>query len=324
VPDRAASRGRIVLAFAAIYVLWGSTYLAIRFAVQTMPPFLMAGTRHLTAGLILYLWNRRVGARDASKPRARDWGVAAVIGGLMLFGGKGLVSWAEQRVPSGLAALIVASVPLWIALLEALQQRRAPRPAVIAGLMLGLVGLAVLVVPGRFGGNGHVDPLGAAALLLASLSWASGSLYSRVAKLPVATFVAIAMEMIAGGVILWSVGLAAGEGARLHLAAVSSRSLLALGYLVVFGSLAGFSAYMWLVTVTTPARVSTYAYVNPVVAVLLGWAIAGEAVTLRSGLAAAGIVAAVAIIIRYGGQRRAAVRPAAPVVELEMRAGRSS
>jgi len=324
VPDRAASRGRVVLAFAAIYVLWGSTYLAIRFAVQTMPPFLMAGTRHLTAGLILYLWNRRARARDASKPRARDWGVAAVIGGLMLLGGNGLVSWAEQRVPSGLAALIVASVPLWIAILEALQQRRAPRPAVIAGLLLGLAGLAVLVVPGRFGGNGHVDPLGAAALLLASLSWASGSLYSRVAKLPVATFVAIAMEMIAGGVILGTVGLASGEGARLHLAAVSGRSLLALGYLVVFGSLVGFSAYMWLLTVTTPARVSTYAYVNPVVAVLLGWAIAGEAVTLRSGLAAAGIVAAVAIIIRYGGQRRAAVRPAAPVVELAMRAGRSS
>jgi drug/metabolite transporter (DMT)-like permease len=325
VPEREAPAGRVVLAFAAIYVLWGSTYLGIKYAVETIPPFLMAGTRHLTAGLALYAWNR---ARGEPRPRARDWGVAAIIGALMLFGGNGLVSWAERRVPSGLAALIVASVPIWMTVLEALQKRRAPRAAVIAGLVVGLLALGFLVVPGRLSGGGHVDPLGAAALLTASLSWAAGSLYSRRAKLPVSTFLAIAMEMIAGGAVLWAVGLGVGEAGGLRLAAVSTKSLVALAYLVVFGSLAGFSAYMWLLKVTTPARVSTYAYVNPVVAVLLGWAVAGEAVTLRVGLAAAGIVGAVAIIIRFGGNRKEkkeVAREVAPAEEpARLRAGRSS
>jgi drug/metabolite transporter (DMT)-like permease len=295
-----SSSGRIVLAFAAIYLLWGSTYLGIRFAVETIPPFLMAGTRHLTAGLLLYFWLRWKGEK---RPRLRDWGVATVIGSLLLLGGNGLVSWAEQRVPSGLAALIVASVPIWMTVLEAAQRRRPPRAAVIGGLTLGLLSLGFLVAPGRLGGGGRVDTLGAIALLTAALSWAVGSLYSRVAKLPVSTFQAIAMEMIAGGVVLWSVGLLFGEGARLDLAAVSGRSLAALAYLIVFGSLAGFSAYMWLLKMTTPARVSTYAYVNPVVALLLGWGIGGEKIALRTGLAALGIVAAVAVIIRFGGKK---------------------
>jgi drug/metabolite transporter (DMT)-like permease len=323
VPEREAPPGRVLLAFAAIYVLWGSTYLAIRFAVETLPPFLMAGTRHLTAGLLLYSWNR---LRGEPRPKARDWGVAAVIGAFLLLGGNGLVSWAEQRVPSGLAALIVASVPLWITVLEAAQKRRAPRGAVIVGLLLGIASLAWLVVPGRFGGNGHVDPLGAGALLLAALCWAVGSLYSRVAKLSVSTFVAIAMEMIAGGLILWGAGLAAGEGARLHVSVISLRSVLALGYLIVFGSLAGFSAYMWLLRVTTPARVSTYAYVNPVVAMFFGWALAGEAVTVRTGLAALGVVGAVAIIIRYGGKREVSeiAREVEPSEPVRLRAGRAS
>jgi drug/metabolite transporter (DMT)-like permease len=323
VPEPEAPAGRVLLAFAAIYVLWGSTYLGIRYAVETLPPFLMAGTRHLTAGILLYVWNR---FRGEPRPRLRDWGVAAAIGALMLLGGNGLVSWAEQRVPSGLAALIVASVPLWITVLEAAQKRRAPRGAVIAGLLLGIASLAWLVVPGRFGGNGHVDPLGAGALLLAALCWAVGSLYSRVAKLLVSTFVAIAMEMIAGGLILWSAGFLVGEGARLHFGAVSARSLLALGYLIVFGSLAGFSAYMWLLRVTTPARVSTYAYVNPVVAVLVGWAVAGEALTLRTAIATLGIVGAVAIIIRFGGKERQEkiVRELEPEEPARLRAGRAS
>lgn len=298
-PERSASRGRVVLAFAAIYLIWGSTYLAIRYAVETIPPFLMAGTRHLTAGLLLYTWLR---TRGEKRPRPRDWGVAAVIGALMLLGGNGLVSWAEQRVPSGLAALIVASVPIWMTVLEALQRRRAPRAAVVGGLVLGLLSLGFLVAPG-LGDAGRVDGLGALALLAAALSWAAGSLYARVAKLPVSTFLAIAMEMIAGGVVLWTAGLLAGEGSKLHLAAVSGRSLGALGYLIVLGSLAGFSAYMWLLGVTTPARVSTYAYVNPVVALALGWGIGGEALSLRTGLAAVGIVGAVAVIIRFGGRR---------------------
>jgi drug/metabolite transporter (DMT)-like permease len=290
----------VLLAFAAIYLLWGSTYLGIKYAVETIPPFVMAGTRHLTAGFLLYGWLRWKGEK---RPRLRDWGVAAVIGSLLLLGGNGLVSWAEQRVPSGLAALIVASVPIWMTVLEAVQRRRAPRAAVVGGLALGLLSLGFLVAPGRLGGGGRVDTLGAVALLTAALSWAVGSLYSRVAKLPVSTFQAIAMEMIAGGAVLWTVGLLFGEGTRLHLAAVSGRSLAALAYLIVFGSLAGFSAYMWLLKMTTPARVSTYAYVNPVVALLLGWGIGGEKLGLRTGLAALGIVAAVAVIIRFGGKK---------------------
>jgi len=324
VPEDRALHGRVVLAFAAIYILWGSTYLGIRYAVETIPPFLMAGTRHLTAGLILYAWTRPHGK---ARPKPREWALAAAIGAMMLLGGNGLVSWAEQRVPSGLAALIVASVPLWMTLLEALHRRSAPRAPVIAGLVLGLASLGWLLAPGRSDGAGRVDALGAGALLLAALSWAIGSLSSRGVKFSVPIFHAVAMEMIAGGALLWGLGLATGEGARLHLAAVSARSILALGYLVVFGSLAGFSAYMWLLGVTTPARVSTYAYVNPIVAVLIGWAVAGEALTLRIGLAALGIVGAVAVIIGFGGRREKVevVRELVPEAEpARVAAGRSS
>ncbi|MDQ2870352.1 MAG: drug/metabolite exporter YedA [Acidobacteriota bacterium] len=294
----APPRSHLVAGFAAVYILWGSTYLAIRFAVESFPPFVMAGTRHLTAGLLLFAFLR---ARGVALPERRHWKSAAIIGGLLLLGGNGFVSWAEQRVPSGLAALIVASVPIWMAIVQGILRRRRPPAAVLAGLLIGLGGLVLLVLPGRFGGGEHVDPLGAAALMFAALSWVIGSLYSRRAALPSSTLLAISIEMIAGGVLLWIAGLAFGEGARFHASAVSLRSVLSLGYLIVFGSLIGFSAYIWLLKVTTPARVTTYAYVNPVVAVLLGWAFAGEALTLRIGLAAVAIVGAVALIIRYGG-----------------------
>jgi drug/metabolite transporter (DMT)-like permease len=290
------SRGKLVLGFAAVYILWGSTYLAIRFAVESFPPFVMAGTRHLTAGLLLFAWLR---ANGVELPERRHWKSAAIIGGLLLLGGNGLVSWAEQRVPSGLAALIIASVPIWMAVLQGVERRRRPPAALAGGLLLGLGGLVLLVAPGRFGGGEHVDPLGAAALLFAALS-------SRKAALPRSTSLAVAMEMIAGGVILWIVGLLLGEGGRIHADQISARAVLSLGYLVIFGSLIGFSAYVWLLKVTTPARVTTYAYVNPVVAVLLGWAFAGEELTLRIGLAAAAIVGAVFLIIRSGGEKKAA------------------
>ncbi|HKA38067.1 MAG TPA: EamA family transporter, partial [Thermoanaerobaculia bacterium] len=246
-------------------------------------------------------WTR---LRGEPAPQARNWPTAFLVGGLMLLGGNGLVTWAEKRVPSGLAALIVASVPLWMALLDGIQKRTKPRLPVVAGLLAGLAGLLVLVAPGRFAGHGGVDLLGAGALLLAALCWTTGSLYSRHhAKLPSSVLTSTAMQMIGGGTLLWIVGLAGGEGSRLDLASVSSRSLLSLAYLIVFGSLLGFSAYVWLLRSTTPARVSTYAYVNPVVAVLLGWAFAGEAITLRIVLATVAIVGSVALIIRYGGSR---------------------
>jgi drug/metabolite transporter (DMT)-like permease len=301
---RTASRARIVLAFAAVYLLWGSTYLAIRFGVETIPPFIMAGLRHLTAGALLFAWLR---ARGARWPEWRHWKSAALIGGLMLLGGNGLVSWAEQRVPSGLAALIVASVPIWMTVFDGVLHRERPHGIVIAGLAVGLGGIALLVVPGRFAGGGHVDGVGAAALLTAALLWAIGSLWSRRVPLPSSTLLATAIEMIAGGLILLAAAGATGEWAGFSFAEVSTRSLLALGYLVVAGSLLGFSAYIFLLGATTPARVSTYAYVNPVVAVFLGWAIAGETLTPRILIAAVVIVGAVAFIIRHGARRSPAV-----------------
>jgi drug/metabolite transporter (DMT)-like permease len=308
VPDtgkhrRAASRTEIVLAFAAVYVLWGSTYLAIRFGVETIPPFLLAGVRHLTAGLVLFGWLRM---RGAAWPQARHWRSAALIGGLLLLGGNGLVTWAEQKVPSGLAALIVASVPIWMTVLDGLQRRERPHGVVIVGLAMGLAGIAFLVAPGQFAGGSHIDPLGAAALLTAALLWAIGSLASRRVSLPASTLLATAMEMIAGGSILLLAAAATGEWRGFTLAAVSARSLWALGYLIVAGSLLGFSAYIFLLGATTPARVSTYAYVNPIVAVFLGWLFANEPVTLRTILATAIIVAAVALIIRHGARRTVA------------------
>ncbi len=300
IPPVAPARAKLVAAFAAVYFVWGSTYLAIRFGVETIPPFLMAGTRHLTAGLLLFLWTR---IRREPWPGGRQWVTAFLIGGLMLLGGNGLVTWAEQRVASGLAALIVASVPLWMALLDGIHKRVRPPLPVAAGLLVGLGGIVILVSPGRFAGNGHADLLGAAALLLAALCWTAGSLASRHAPLPKSVLTATAAQMIGGGALLWLLGLAVGEGSRLDLAAVSPRSLISLAYLIVFGSLVGFSAYVWLLRATTPARVSTYAYVNPVVAVLLGWLFAGEAVTPRIALATVAIVGSVALIIRYGGSR---------------------
>jgi drug/metabolite transporter (DMT)-like permease len=247
--------------------------------------------------------------RGGAKPEWRHWKSAAAIGGLLLLGGNGLVTWAEQRVPSGLAALIVSSVPIWMAMFEGIEKKTRPSRLVIFGLLIGVAGIALLVVPGRFGGNGHVDPLGAAVLLTAALSWSFGSLYSRRAALPSSTLMATAMEMVAGGTLLWIVGLVLGEGGRLHLSAISARSALSLAYLVVFGSLLAFSAYTWILKVSTPARVSTYAYVNPIVAVLLGAAIAGEAITTRILVAALVIVGAVALIITARSRAAAAAEP---------------
>lgn len=297
---RPATRAQLVLAFAAVYVIWGSTYLAIRFGVETIPPFLMAGVRHLTAGVLLYAWLR---VRGTPAPERRHWGPAAAVGGLLLLGGNGLVTWAEQRVPSGLAALIVACVPIWMTVLDGIQNRRRPHGTVILGLLAGLAGLAFLVAPGKFAGGTHIDLVGAGALLAASFLWATGSLYARTAKLPSSALMATAMEMIAGGAILFGASTLLGEWQGFSIADVSSRSLLALVYLIVAGSLLGFTAYIFVLGATTPARVSTYAYVNPVVAVFLGWFLAGESVTPRMAIAALAIVGSVAVIIRYGGRR---------------------
>ena len=277
-PTDEPSTLRLLGAFAAIYILWGSTYLFIRFGVETIPPFLLAGTRHIVAGTLLYLWVR---LRTNERPRAWQWLAAAVVGTLLLVGGNGGVTWAEQRVPSGLAALLVATMPLWMVLLDWLRPGRVrPRAGAALGLLLGFAGVALLVAPTRL--NSHsVDPLGAGVLVLAALSWAIGSLYSRQGKVAASPLLAAAMQCLAGGAILWTLGLVTGEWSRLDAGHISLRSTLSLAYLIVFGSLLGFTAYIWLLRVATPSRVSTYAYVNPVVAVLLGWAFAGEAITPR-------------------------------------------
>lgn len=285
---------QLVAAFAAIYLIWGSTYLAIRFAIETLPPFLMAGTRFLVAGVLLYLWAKW---RGGSGPKLVHWKSAVIIGGLLLLGGNGGVSWAEQRVPSGLTALMIATVPLWMVLLDWLRPSGIrPSAQVFIGLAAGFVGMALLVGPGELGGS-QVDSLGAVVLILAALSWSIGSIYSRGAPLPSSPLVATATEMLAGGVLLVAFGIVAGEGSRLQIADVSLLSLVSLGYLIFFGSIIAFSAYIWLLQVTTPARASTYAFVNPVVALFLGWLLGGEAITLRTLVAAGIIILAVMLVI---------------------------
>ncbi len=289
----APSRWRVIAAFAAVYSIWGSTYLAIRFAVQTIPPFLMAGTRFVIAGVLLYAWLR---LRGTPAPTRSQWRATAIVGGLLLMGGNGVLAWAEQTVPSGLAALMIATVPVWMVLLEWLRgDGTRPTVGVAIGLALGLVGIALLADPVNLAGGNSISTVGVIALIFAALSWATGSFYARHAPLPAASLMGTGMEMIAGGALLLAAGALTGEFGQLRLDQVSLRSLVAVGYLIVFGSWVGFSAYTWLLRAVKPALSSTYAYVNPVVAVFLGWALAGEALTVQTLLAAAIIIAAVVI-----------------------------
>jgi drug/metabolite transporter (DMT)-like permease len=302
-------RARLLAAFAAVYLIWGSTYLFIRFAVETLPPFAMAGARFAVAGAILYLWARLRGAPTPSRAELRG---AAVAGFFLLLGGNGAVVWAEQRVPSGITALLVATVPVWMVLLDWLRPGGTrPRAGVFVGLALGLVGLVLLVGRGGLGaGSQGADIMGAAVLVVGSILWAIGSLYVRHHARPTSPIVTNAVQMLAGGMALFVAGALVGELGRLDLAAASTRSLLSLLYLVVFGSLIGFTAYTYLLTVSTPAKVGTYAYVNPVVAVFLGWAFAAEEITPLTLIAAAVILAGVAIITVAGERGRPDARAA--------------
>ena len=287
---------KLLVAFASIYLVWGSTYLAIKFVVETMPPFIMAGARFLLAGGMLYAWARWKGA---ARPTGAQWRATAIIGGLLLCGGNGGVVYAEQRVSSGLTALIVATVPLWIVVLEWLRPHGTrPTMTVVIGVLLGLAGIGILAGPGKFAGGESVDPIGTSVLIFATLSWSVGSLYSRKAKLPGASLLSTGMQMLAGGVLLSILGTATGEWSKLNWAGITMKSVLSLAYLVVFGSLIGFTAYTWLLKVSTPSKVSTYAYVNPVVAVALGWLLAGEPMNLRTVIAAGGMGTGVVFITR--------------------------
>ena len=296
-------RLRIALAFLSIYTIWGSTYLAIRFAIETFPPFLMAAIRFLIAGGVLYAWMR---LRGASRPTRANWKAAIVVGGLLLLGGNGGVTKAEQVIPSSLAAVLITTVPIWMALLELLRKDRiVPTLHVVIGLVLGFGGVILLVGPGDLGGSGGLNPLWAGVLIFAALSWAMGSVYSRNAPLPTTPLLGSGMEMLAGGALLLAASLISKEWAGFQPGNVSFLSLVSFIYLIVFGSLVGFSSYVWLLTKTTTARVSTYAYVNPVVAVFLGYFLAAEQLTLRTLLASSVIVVAVVVITTFKSRRTA-------------------
>lgn len=306
--NRTSPRTQIVLAFTAVYIIWGSTYLAIRFAIETMPPFLMAGMRFLIAGAILYIWIR---LRSGERPKLIHWRSTLIVGGLLLFVGNGGVSWAELQVPSGLAALLVAAVPLWMALIDWLRPGGVrPNALTIIGLVIGFGGVALLASTAQSSGTG-LHLVGILALLVATCGWAIGSIYARNAPFPKTQLLGTGMEMLAGGALLMVVATITGEWGQLHLEAISLQSVLALAFLIIFGSLVAFSAYVWLLHHVSAAAASTYAYVNPVVAVFLGWAFASEPITWVTMLSAAIIIFAVALITvsRTRGNKPQAVDP---------------
>lgn len=285
----------VVLGFATVYVIWGSTYLAMRVGIESVPPLLLAGIRHLLAGLILYPLMRW---KTGERPTLAQWRTCIVTGSLLLLIGNGGVCVAELTVPSGVAALLVATVCLWMVLVDWIRPAGTkPSGRVVAGIVMGFGGLALLVGPEHLGGSKRIDPVGAGILVVASLAWACGSLYSKHNAMPRSPMLGVAMQSLAGGVLLWIAGFFTGEVRALHLAAISSRSWVAIAYLIVFGSGMGFTAYLYILKKSSAARVGTYAFVNPVIALFLGWLIVDETITLRTVLAAAVILTAVILVI---------------------------
>lgn len=288
------ARTRLLAAFAIIYIVWGSTYLAIAIAIESVPPLVMAAARFLLAGGVLYLWARW---RGSPAPRGAQWVWALLLGALFFLIGNGAVSWVEQWLPTGLTALIVAMVSVWTALLEWVRPGGArPSGMVLAGIVLGFLGVALLVVP-TGPGSTQVAPFGVLLLMFSTLAWSLGSVLTRTADLPASTALVSGMEMLAGGVLLALASLITGDWARFAPAAVSLKSFVAFLYLAIFGSLVAFTCFAWLLKVTSPNKVATAGYVNPMVAVFLGWAFGGESLTARSLLASLVIVASVVLII---------------------------
>jgi drug/metabolite transporter (DMT)-like permease len=291
------------MCLAIVYVVWGSTYLAIGVAVETIPPFLMGAVRFLTAGGLLFAWSVRRGGAATDRLGSRQWAATALVGGLLLVCGNGGVAWAEQSVASGVAALIIATIPIWMAVVAALVSHERMGWGSVAGLGIGFAGTVVLVRSAG-GVGGSVDLTGAAVLVGAAICWATGSVLSRRVPLPHRPLVATAMEMICAGALLLIVSLASGEPGRVELDDVSLASLLGLLYLIVLGSWVAFTAYVWLLSHASTGVVSTYAYVNPVLAVFLGWSILGERVTAVTLVAAALIISAVVLIMTMEARRR--------------------
>jgi drug/metabolite transporter (DMT)-like permease len=288
-----ASRAQLAAAFAAVYIIWGSTYLAIRIGVTEIPPFFMAGTRYLITSAILYPLAR---ARSRERLTRQHWAAALLLGALLPAAGNGFLTWAEQTVPSGIAALLVTTVSLWMVILEWVRPGgRAPTARTSAGLLLGFGGILLLVAPWQ--STGRVNLIGAGVLMTGSLCWAAGSIASRHLKQPRIPLLRTAMQSLCGGIILFAFGTFTGEVSLLHVGAITHRGWLALAYLTVFGSIIGYSAYTWLLHAAPPARVATYAYVNPVIAILLGWMFAGEHLTPRMLVATAVIIIGVVMVI---------------------------
>ena len=292
-------RPLVLLAFATVYVVWGSTYLAIRFGIETIPPFFMAGVRFCISGALFVGWAL---ARGAQRPAASLWRPAALVGALMVAGGIGGVTWAEQFVPSGLTALLIALVPLWVVLIDWLRPDGAyPGLAVFVGLIIGLTGMALLVNPTSVGGGGEVNPIGALALVGATLSWASGSVYSHYVRQSSSQTLAAGMPMLSGGLILLAVSGVTGEFAAVDTSAMTWRSLLAVGYLIGPGSLA-YAAYLFLLQASTPTKAATYAYVNPIIALLLGALLGGEHVSGWTLICSTVIITGVVVIVTAKGR----------------------
>lgn len=303
----------VVAAFAAVYLIWGSTYLAIKVTLETLPPLSAAALRFLAAGALLYAFAR---ARGHAAPERRHWPGLAFVGGLLLLCGNGGLSWAQQVVPSGLASVVIAAIPIFVVVMEAVSgQGERPGPVMFLGVALGFGGIALLVTSrGDAGGgaSGPIPPWGAAVLLFSAFCWALGSVGSRRVALPPSLVVSTAGQMLAGGALLVAASGVAGEWARIDVARVSARSLVAVAYLIVFGSIVAYSAYVWLLRVVAPTRVATYAYVNPVVALALGWGFAGEALEARTLLAAGLTILGVVVIVTARAARAAGAPPGAP------------
>jgi drug/metabolite transporter (DMT)-like permease len=297
VATNAKSQTSIILALSAVYVFWGGTYLAMKIAIETIPPFIMGGTRFLTAGLLVYIWEIYKGQK---LPEKSHWLYASLLGILMLLIGQGGIIWAQQYVPSGVAAIIFATVPLWMTLISwVCQGAQRPNNLVIFGLFLGFFGIVLQVKNSLLGVDINSNHwVGYIVLILAAVSWAWGSVFSRVFRLPASPLMSIALQMLTGGTFYIVVSLLKGEWKQFEVLSISLGSMLSLGYLILFGSIIGFGAYIWLLKVADPTMVSTYAYVNPVVAVFLGCTLAGEPLTLNDAVVAMLILTSVVIISR--------------------------
>jgi len=300
----------VAIALLLVYVIWGSTYFAIAKMIETLPPLLAAGARFAAAGLLMlgalaaYARFRRL-REPVERPTAVHWRSAFIVGTLLLLGGNGAVVLAEQFIPSGIAAVLIATVPIWLAVFDALLRRRSPSGLVVGGLIAGIVGVAILLAPGD--GVDELEPLGIGLVMLAAISWAAGSLYARRAPLPRSQLLGTGMEMLAGGVVLVAAGGLLGEIGRTDVDSFSVESLVAFGYLIVFGSILGFTAYTWLLANVPVSTVGTYAYVNPIVAVALGGVFLSEPITPRTLIATVIIIGAVVAMV--SGRPREAEAP---------------